>query len=61
MIENEQRLMTLKEVAEKLNVGTWTIFYLAREGNLPAVKIRNHWRFDPAAVQAWLETVRHSK
>ena len=49
------RLMTIKEVAERLSVSTKTVYRLRNEGALPHLKVRGSLRFresDVAALEA---------
>jgi len=50
----QQELMTIKEVTEYLKLNRMTIYKLAKEGELPAVKIAGEWRFDKALICNWL-------
>jgi len=47
-------LMTLEEVAEYLRFHPSTVYRLAREGKLPAVKVGSQWRFHRDALEDWL-------
>ena len=38
--------MTVKQVAEYLQMSDDKIYDMAKKGELPAVKIRQQWRFD---------------
>jgi len=49
---------TVKTLAEKLAINPMTVYRLVGEGRLPAVKIGRSIRFDPAAIDAFLTTVR---
>lgn len=51
----EDRLMTLKQLAEYLNVNDRTVLKLVREGTLPGVKIGNQWRFRKPMIDTWLD------
>jgi excisionase family DNA binding protein len=47
------KLMTVAEVAERLQVSKWTVYRLAESGALPAVRlVPGRLRFDPAAIEA---------
>jgi len=48
----------VKTLAEKLNVAPMTIYRMVEQRKLPAVKIGKSIRFDPQAIDAFLETVR---
>ena len=46
-----RRFMTAAEVAEYFNVSLITIYKLARNGEIPAIKIGADWRFDRGAIE----------
>ena len=48
--------LTLKETAEYLSLGKTTLYTLAREGRVPAVKIGKKWAFKKAGLDAWVLT-----
>ncbi len=41
----ERKIMTVKEVSHYLKIPISTIYSLARQGRLRAVKFGKHWRF----------------
>jgi len=49
---------TVRTLAEKLAVKPLTIYRLVKEGKIPAVKIGRSVRFDPASIDAFLESVQ---
>ena len=49
---------TVKTLAEKLVITPMTVYRLVDQGKLPAVKIGKSIRFNPVAIDAFLETVR---
>ena len=51
----EDRLMTVKQVAEYLNVNERTALKLVSDGVLPGVKVGNQWRFRKAMIDTWLD------
>jgi excisionase family DNA binding protein len=51
-----ESLLTAEEVARLLRVTTRTVQKWAASGELPAVLLgKKLWRFDRAAVKAWVE------
>ena len=48
--------MTVKQVAEYLQMSDDKIYDMAKKGELPAVKIRQQWRFDREEIDRWLKT-----
>ena len=50
--------MTVKQVAEYLQMSDDKIYDMAKKGELPAVKIRQQWRFDREEIDQWLKSNR---
>ena len=48
-------ILTLPEVAAYLKIGEQTVYRMAREGDLPAFKVRGSWRFHKERVDRWIE------
>jgi len=46
--------MTVKQVAEYLQLSTMMVYKLAQKGEIPAAKIGSAWRFDRDEIDAWL-------
>ncbi|RLG43796.1 MAG: DNA-binding protein [Thermoproteota archaeon] len=55
MADKEEKLMTLKEVAEYLRLDEHTVYRMARKGKIPAFKIAGQWRFKKELIEKWLE------
>ncbi len=52
---NEQpAIMTVREVAQYLRMHEMTIYRMAREGDIPAYKVGNRWRFNRSRLEEWL-------
>lgn len=51
----EDRLMTIKQLAEYLSVNDRTVLKLVTDGALPGVKVGNQWRFRKAMIDTWLD------
>jgi len=49
-----KNLLTVKEVADILKLHPRTVTKMARNGEIPAIRIGRVWRFDEAAVHGWL-------
>jgi excisionase family DNA binding protein len=47
-------LLTMSQVAERLNIKTWRAYELARMGHLPTVKIGKYVRVEPAKLAAYI-------
>lgn len=48
-------LLTVKQVAEYLQLKESTIYSWAQDGRIPAIKIGRTWRFRRADLDAWLQ------
>jgi len=51
-------LLTVKEVAEHLHVGTWAVYRLCETGELPHVRMVNSIRVHPADLRAFVRAKR---
>ena len=49
------RAMTVREVAEYLNVDQKVIYRLLNTGSLPGFKVAGTWRFKRADIDSWIE------
>ncbi len=49
-----EKLLTLEQVAEYLNVDKLTIYRFLAQKQLPAFKVDNQWRFKRKMIEAWL-------
>jgi len=47
-------LMTLEELGKYLRFTRKTLYRLLKQGDIPAIKIGNKWRFDKEAIDRWL-------
>ena len=48
--------MTVREVANYLNVDDKTVYRLAQRGELPGFKVAGTWRFKREDIDQWIET-----
>jgi len=51
---NADRILTITQVAEYLNIRKLTVYKLAREGGLPAFKVGGQWRFKKELLDKWI-------
>ncbi len=51
----DDRLMTVKQLAEYLSVNERTVLKLVQDEVLPGVKVGNQWRFRKAMIDTWLD------
>jgi len=61
MMEGFSEIMTLEETAKYLKIGKSTLYKMAREGKIPAVKIANQWRFKKDEIDEWWKKVRNKE
>jgi len=50
----EKEIMTVKQVAEYLQMDEHTIYKLARSGRIPSIKIVGQWRFKKDVIDKWI-------
>lgn len=55
MQDEASQLLTPKEVADWLKVTPDWVKEMARDGEMPAMKLGRYWRFSRPTVAAWLE------
>lgn len=51
----EDKILTIKEVAEYLRLVEKTVYRLASERKIPAFKVGGSWRFKKAEIDKWIE------
>ena len=56
MKEKEKEIMTVKQVAEYLQMDEHTIYKLARFGQIPSIKIAGEWRFKKEVIDKWIDS-----
>ena len=52
-----REVMTIDQVAKYLQVSSRSVYALAGEGDIPAVKVAGQWRFLKASIDAWLDNL----
>lgn len=50
----EKEIMTVKQVAEYLQMDEHTVYKLARTGLVPSLKIAGQWRFKKEILDKWI-------
>jgi len=53
----EKEIMTVKQIAQYLQMDEHTIYRLARSGQIPAIKIAGQWRFKRDVIDDWIKKV----
>lgn len=51
----QSRWMTLREVAEYLQLSKDMIYRLAQSGRIPASKVGSRWRFRRERIDRWMD------
>ena len=54
-LKTRRKAMTVKEVADILNLSEREIYKLAASNQIPHFRVGSSVRFDPASVLAWVE------
>ena len=52
--QDRNEIMTVREVAEYLQLSEATIYLMARNGQIPAARIGKTWRFKKNVINDWL-------
>ncbi len=47
-------IMTIKQVAEYLQISPRTVYKLVKDGAIPSFKIMNMWRFEQSQIDLWI-------
>jgi PTS system nitrogen regulatory IIA component len=55
----DERLMSIKEVAEYLQVDMSTLYLWSQRGQIPAMKVGKMWRYRRSEIDAWLDQSRN--
>ncbi len=50
--------MSVKELAEYLNVNISTVYSWSQQGQIPAMKIGTMWRYRRSEIESWLDSRR---
>lgn len=53
-------LLTVKQVAERLNCSESFVYNIARAGKLTGLRMEGMWRFSPSAVDDYIEKSTHA-
>lgn len=56
---SEAEILTIRQVADYLQVTERTIYRLAAASGIPAFKVGGSWRFRKADIDAWIATQTH--
>jgi len=53
-----EKLLTLPQLAEYLQLGKSTVYKMVQKGEIPGIKIANQWRFEKSDIDKWLQSQR---
>lgn len=59
--EKRLRIMTIEELARYLRLHKSTVYRMVRQGQIPANKIGNQWRFRKDVIDSWLSEHEYGK
>jgi excisionase family DNA binding protein len=51
----DKEVLTVKQVAEFLQMDERTIYKLAKQGGIPSFRVSNQWRFLKKDIESWVE------
>jgi excisionase family DNA binding protein len=55
---NQDKWLTIDELAEYLKLGRTKLYRMAQEGGIPASKVGSQWRFDRDEIDEWMRRQR---
>ncbi len=50
-----KEVMTVKDIAEYMDIHPMTIYKYVKEGEIPAFKIGSNWRIRRDSIQKWMK------
>ena len=56
-----ETLLTIDDVAQKLNLSKRTIYKYVYEGTLPAIKLGNKWQFREQDIEDFIASAKGNK
>jgi excisionase family DNA binding protein len=58
--KKDTEILTSKEAGAYLKLNTRTLYTLAKQGNIPAMRVGRGWRFSRAALESYVRGQRRS-
>ena len=55
---NREKWLTIDELSKYLKMGRTKLYRMAQEGEIPASKVGNQWRFDRDEIDLWMKSQR---
>ncbi len=60
MKQEQETLITIKDVTKLLNISRTTVYRLLEKGDIPSYKIGNQLRFKLSEIEAYIEASKQS-
>jgi excisionase family DNA binding protein len=54
----QDKWLTIDELSEYLKMGRTKLYRMAQDGEIPASKVGNQWRFDREEIDEWMKRQR---
>ncbi len=58
---NQDKWLTIDGLSDYIKIGRTKLYRMAQEGEIPASKVRNQWRFDREEIDKWMKRQRPSE
>ena len=58
---NQDKWLTLGGLSDYIKIGRTKLYRMAQEGEIPASKVRNQWRFNREEIDKWMKRQRPSE
>ncbi len=55
---DQNKWLTIDELAGYLKMGRTKLYRMAQDGEIPASKVGNQWRFDREEIDQWMKSQR---
>jgi excisionase family DNA binding protein len=55
---DQNKWLTIDDLAEYLKMGRTKLYRMAQDGEIPASKVGNQWRFDREEIDQWMKSQR---
>ena len=50
------KILTIEQLAEYLQVSTKTVYRMVKNGEVPCIRVSGQWRFREERIQQWLRS-----
>jgi excisionase family DNA binding protein len=54
----QDKWLTIDELSEYLKMGRTKLYRMTQDGDIPASKVGNQWRFDREEIDEWMKNQR---